>query len=61
MIIVLGLLNNISYGPLSGGEFCTKGVGMIAIYKKNCCYLKEGLPLCRIFQINRALCPEDVT
>ena len=23
MIIVLGLLNNISYGPQSGGAFCT--------------------------------------
>ena len=34
MIIVLGLLNNITYGPQSGGEFCTRGVGVIAIYKK---------------------------
>ena len=25
MVIVLGLLNNISYGPQSGGTFCTQG------------------------------------
>ena len=27
MVIVLGLLNNISYGPQSGGTFCTQGGG----------------------------------
>ena len=31
MVIVLGLLNNISYGPQSGGTFCTQGGGVVAV------------------------------
>ena len=31
MVIVLGLLNNISYGPQSGGTFCTQGYGVVAV------------------------------
>ena len=31
MVIVLGLLNNISYGYQSGGTFCTQGGGVVAI------------------------------
>ena len=31
MVIVLGLLNNISYGHQSGGTFCTQGGGMVAV------------------------------
>ena len=31
MVIVLGLLSNISYGPQSGGTFCTQGGGMVAV------------------------------
>ena len=31
MVIVFGLLNNISYGPQSGGgAFCTQGGGVVA-------------------------------
>ena len=33
MVIVPGLLNNISYGPQSGSEFCTQGGGVIAVSK----------------------------
>ena len=33
MVIVLGLLNNIRYGPQSGSEFCTPGGGVIAVSK----------------------------
>ena len=31
MVIVLGLLNNISYGPQSGGRFGTQGGGVVAV------------------------------
>ena len=31
MVIVLGLLNNISYGHQSGGTFCTQGGGVVAV------------------------------
>ena len=31
MVIVLGLLNDISYGPQSGGTFCTQGGGVVAV------------------------------
>ena len=31
MVIVLGLLNNISYGPQSGRTFCTQGGGVVAV------------------------------
>ena len=31
MAIVLGLLNNISYVPQSGGRFCTQGGGVVAV------------------------------
>ena len=31
MVIVLGLLNNISYGPQSGGTFCTQEGGVVAV------------------------------
>ena len=31
MVIVLGLLNNISYVPQSGGTFCTQGGGVVAV------------------------------
>ena len=46
MIIVLGLLNNISYGPQSGwGEFVLRGVwggeGGCS-FQINCCYWKES-------------------
>ena len=34
MIIVLGLLNNISYGPQSGGNFVLRGVGSLQFIKK---------------------------
>ena len=33
MVIVLGLLINISYGPKSGGEFCTQRGGVVAVSK----------------------------
>ena len=44
MIIVLGLLNNISYGPQSGwGEFVLRGVwGGGCSFQINCCYWKES-------------------
>ena len=32
-VIVLGLLNNIRYGPQSGSEFCTQRGGVIAVSK----------------------------
>ena len=43
MIIVLGLLNNISYGPQSGGgeNFVLRGWGGCS-FQINCCYLKES-------------------
>ena len=31
MVIVLGLLNNISYVPQSGGTFCTQGGAVVAV------------------------------
>ena len=31
MVIVLGLLKNISYGLQSGGTFCTQGGGVFAV------------------------------
>ena len=31
MVIVPGLLNNISYGSQSGGTFCTQGGGVVAV------------------------------
>ena len=31
MVIVLGLLNNISYGPQTGGTFCTQGGRVVAV------------------------------
>ena len=31
MVIVLGLLNNISYGHQSGRRFCTQGGGVVAV------------------------------
>ena len=33
MVIVLGLLNNIIYGPQSGREFCTQGGGVVTVSK----------------------------
>ena len=32
MVKVLGLLNNISYGPQSGGTFCTQGGEVVAVF-----------------------------
>ena len=31
MVIVLGLLNNISYGPQSGGDILYSGDGVVAV------------------------------
>ena len=33
MVIVLGLLNNIRYGPQSGSEFCTLGGEVVGVSK----------------------------
>ena len=33
MVIVIGLLNNISNGPQSGSEFCTQRGEAVVVYK----------------------------
>ena len=55
MVIVLGLLNNISYGPQlgGGGKFCTSRGGVVAVSRKIAVTEKAGAKLSQFCHINK--------
>ena len=60
MVKVLGLLNNISYGPQSGGTFRTQGGGVVAVSKLTAVTEKKAAKLSRCCYIKNAWCPKEV-
>ena len=50
MVIVIGLLSNISYGPQSGGTFCTQGSGLVAVSKLTAISEKKAFKLSLSYQ-----------
>ena len=59
MVVVFGLVNNIRYGPQSGGTFCTQGGGVVAVSKLTVIE-KKAAKLSRSCHINKAWRPKEV-
>ena len=62
IVIVLGLLNNISYGPQSGGggNSLYSGGWVVAVSKLTAVIEKKAAKLSRSCLINKAWCPKKV-
>ena len=60
MVVVFGLVNNISYGPQSGETFCTQGGGVVAVSKLTVVIEKKAAKLSRSCDINKAWRPKEV-
>ena len=60
MVKVLGLLDNIGYGPQSGGTFCNQGGGVVAVSKLTAVTEKKAAKLSRSCYIKKAWCPKEV-
>ena len=60
IVIVLGLLNNISYGPQSGGDSLYSGGWVVAVSKLTAVIEKKAAKLSRSCHINKAWCPKKV-
>ena len=60
IVIVLGLLNNISYGPQSGGDSLYSGGWVVAVSKLTAVIEKKAAKLSRSCHINKAWCRKKV-